>query len=129
MTRESYNSGAKWEPIIGYARAVRVGDVIEVSGTVAVDDQGNPVEVGDAYGQTHRILMIIQKAIEELGGSLSDVVRTRMYVTDISQWEKIGHAHGEYFKLIRPATTMVEVSRLLLPEHLVEIEATAIVGD
>ena len=128
-TRETFNSGAKWEPIVGYSRAVRMGDLIEVSGTCAVDDQGNPVEIGDAYGQTLRILEIIQQAIEELGGSLSDVVRTRMYVTDISKWESIGHAHGEYFKLIRPVTTMVEVSKLIAPEYLVEIEATAIVGE
>jgi len=129
MTRTSFNSGAKWEPIVGYARAVRIGDLIEVSGTVAVDDLGNPVGIGDAYAQTHRILEIIQHAIAELDGSLADVVRTRIYVTDISNWEKIGHAHGEYFKLIRPATTMIQVSKLILPEHLVEIEATAIVGD
>ena len=128
-TRETFNSGAKWEPIVGYSRAVRMGDLIEVSGTCAVDDHGNPVEIGDAYGQTLRILEIIQQAIEELGGSLSDVVRTRIYVTDISKWESIGHAHGEYFKLIRPATTMIEVSKLIAPEYLVEIEATAIVGE
>jgi len=128
-TRETFNSGAKWEPIVGYSRAVRMGDIIEVSGTCAVDDQGNPVEIGDAYGQTLRILEMIQHAIEELGGSLSDVIRTRIYVTDISKWESIGHAHGEYFKLIRPVTTMVEVSKLIAPEYLVEIEASAIVGE
>jgi len=128
-TRETFNSGAKWEPIVGYSRALRLGDLIEVSGTVSVDDKGNPVEIGDAYGQTVRILSIIQHAIEELGGSLADVVRTRIYVTDISQWESIGRAHGEYFRLIRPVTSMIQVSKLLAPEYLVEIEATAVVGD
>jgi len=128
-TRTTFNSGAKWEPIVGYSRAVRMGDLIEVSGTCAVDENGNAVAAGDAYNQTLRILAIIKEAIEELGGSLSDVVRTRIYVTDISQWETVGHAHGEYFKLIRPVTTMVEVSKLIAPEYLVEIEATAVVGE
>ncbi len=128
-TRTNYSSGAKWESLVGYSRAVRIADIIEVSGTCAIDTEGNPVAPGDPYHQTLRILSIIQTAIEELGGSLSDVVRTRIYVTDISNWERIGHAHGEYFKLICPVTTMVQVSSLIAPEFLVEIEATAILGE
>ena len=126
--RKNYSTGAKWEPIVGYSRAVRSGNIIEVSGTVAVDENGNAVE-RDPYLQTVRILDIIKNAIEQLGGSISDVVRTRIYVTDISQWEAIGRAHGEIFKDIRPATAMVEVSKLISPDYLVEIEATAIVEE
>ena len=126
--RKNYSTGATWEPIVGYSRAVRTGNIIEVSGTVAVDENGNAVEP-DAYKQTARILNIIRNAIEQLGGSIHDVVRTRMYVTDISQWEAIGRAHGEVFRDIRPATAMVEVSKLISPDYLVEIEATAIVEE
>lgn len=126
--RKNYSSGAKWEPIVGYSRAVRVGSVIEVSGTCSVDQDGNPHATGDPYQQTLRILEIIEKAIHELGGSLEDVVRTRMFVTDIRHWEEIGNAHGRFFKNIRPVTTMVEVSKLISEEYLVEIEATAIVA-
>ena len=126
--RQHIGSGAKWESIVGYSRAIRTGDTIEVSGTCAVDDAGAPFAPGDAYAQTQRALAIIQKAIEALDGRLEDVVRTRMYVTDIHQWEVIGKAHGEVFKDIRPVTTMVEVSRLISPEYLVEIEATAIIS-
>jgi enamine deaminase RidA (YjgF/YER057c/UK114 family) len=126
--RKHFNSGAKWEPIVGYSRAVRVGDTIEVSGTCAVDENGNPYAVGQAYEQTKRCLEIIQTALEKLGSSMSDVVRTRMFVTDITHWPNIGKAHGEVFSDIRPVTTMVEVSRLIAPEYLVEIEATAIVS-
>jgi enamine deaminase RidA (YjgF/YER057c/UK114 family) len=127
--RRYFSSGAKWEPIVGYARAVRVGDTIEVSGTCAVDDNGNPYAAGKAYEQTKRCLEIIQTALEKLGSNLSDVVRTRMFVTDITQWADIGKAHGEVFSEIRPVTTIVEVSRLIAPEYLVEIEATAIVSN
>ena len=126
--RKNYSTGAKWEPIVGYSRAVRSGNIIEVSGTVAVDEIGNAVE-RDPYLQTVRILDIIKNAIEHLGGSINHVVRTRIYVTDISQWEAIGRAHGDIFKDIRPTTAMVEVSKLISPDYLVEIEATAIVEE
>ena len=127
--RKTYSSGAKWEPIVGYSRAVRTGNTIEVSGTCAVDDNGNAHAIGDPYRQTQKALTIIRHAIEQLGGKMSDVVRTRMYVTDMDDWEEIGKAHGEVFKDIRPVTTMVEVSRLISPEYLVEIEATAIITE
>lgn len=126
-TRQQISSGAKWESIVGYSRAVRIGQTIEVSGTCAVDENGNPYAPNDAYLQTKRILEIIQQAVESLGGQMDDVIRTRMFVTDIQQWEKIGEAHGKVFREIRPATTMVEVSRLIAPEYIVEIEATAII--
>ncbi|MBD0366103.1 MAG: RidA family protein [Flavisolibacter sp.] len=125
--RINYASGAKWEDIVGYSRAVRVGNVIEVTGTVAVDEQNNIVGIGDAYQQTHFILQKIQAVLERAGASLEDVVRTRMFVTDISRWQEYGRAHGEVFATIKPCTTMVEVSRLIVPEFLIEIEATAIV--
>lgn len=125
--RKLYSSGAKWEPVVGYSRAIRVGDIIEVSGTCAVDENGGPYATGDAYRQTKRIIDIISKAIESLGGRIDDVVRTRIYVTDISNWEMVGKAHGETFHDIRPVTTMIEVSKLISPEYLVEIEATAII--
>ncbi len=129
MTNQRLNisSGAKWESIVGYSRAVRVGNVIEVSGTTAVDDQGQVVGIDDPYEQTRFILAKIERALEEAGASLTDVVRTRMFVTDIARWEEIGRAHGERFGDIRPVATMVEVSALISPELLVEIEATAIV--
>ncbi|MDZ4747691.1 MAG: RidA family protein [Saprospiraceae bacterium] len=125
-SRENLSSGAPWEPIVGYSRAVRIGNIIEVSGTCAVDNDGNPFGIGDPYHQTKRCLEIIVNTILKLGGSLHDVIRTRIYVTDISQWELIGKAHGEVFGDIRPATTMVEVRNLIAPDYLVEIEATAI---
>ena len=128
MDRQKFSSGAKWEPIVGYSRAIRIGNVIEVSGTCAVDEQGNP-SGGDGYHQTKRIMEIISQSLENLGGTIEDVVRTRMFVTDITQWENIGKAHGETFHTIRPVTTMVEVSALISPEYLVEIEATAIVKE
>jgi enamine deaminase RidA (YjgF/YER057c/UK114 family) len=126
MNRINISSGAKWEDKVGYSRAVRVGDIVEVAGTTAVEN-GNVVGLNDAYFQTKVILQKIEKALIEAGASLKDVVRTRMFVTDISQWEKIGKAHGEFFRVIKPVTTMVEVKSLIDPEMLVEIEATAII--
>ncbi len=126
--KKNYATGSKWEPIVGYSRAVRIGNVIEVSGTCAVDDEGNAFAPGDAYAQTIKIIEIITGAIENLGGKLDDVVRTRIFVTNIEDWMEIGRAHGEVFQSIRPATTLLEVSRLISTEYVVEIEATAIVG-
>lgn len=128
MTRRSVQSGAPWESIAGYARAVRVGDTICVSGTTATGEDGALIGRGDPEAQTRRCLEIIEAALIELGGSLRDVVRTRMYVTDIQRWEPIARVHGEVFGEIRPATAMVEVSALIDPDMLVEIEATAIVS-
>lgn len=125
-TRKNISSGASWEDIIGYCRAVRVGNVIEVSGTTAVVD-GKVVGENNPYEQTRCILSKIEKALTEAGATLSDVIRTRMFVTDISKWEEVGRAHGEFFRDIKPATSMVEVKALIEPGLLVEIEATAIV--
>ena len=125
--RELYSSGAEWEDIAGYSRAVRVGDRIEVAGTTSMVD-GKLVGKGDIYVQTKTILQIIKKAIEGLGGDVKDVIRTKMYVTDISQWEAVAKAHGELFSEIKPASTMVEVSALIDPELMVEIEASVIVS-
>ena len=127
--RQNISSGAPWESIVGYCRAVRVGPQVAVTGTASVGDEGEVVGVGDAYVQTKRCIEIIEKALKEAGSGLSDVVRTRIFVTDISQWEAIGRAHREVFADIRPATTMVEISRLIDPDMLVEIEADAIVAD
>ncbi len=125
MTRENYSSGTSWESKVGYARAVRSDGIIYVSGTTATDDDGQLVGVGDAYAQTIQTLKNVETALQQLGGSIEDVVRTRMYVTDISDWEEVGRAHGEYFESVRPATSMIEVSRLIHPDMLIEIEATA----
>ena len=127
--RKNYSSGAKWEDIVGYSRAVRVGPVIEITGTVAVDENNNPVGLHDAYAQTKFILQKIEKVLQQAGAELKDVVRTRMFVTDISRWEEYGTAHGEYFKDIRPCTSMIEVKGLIAPEFLIEIEATAILDE
>lgn len=127
MDRINYSSGAKWEAIVGYSRAVRVGNTVEVTGTVAVDDQSRLQGGDSAYEQTRFILEKISAILEKAGAGMKDVVRTRMFVTDISRWEEFGKAHGEFFGEIRPCTTMVEVSKLIAPEYLIEIEATAII--
>lgn len=126
--RRSVASGAPWEAIVGYSRAVRVGDTVHVAGTTSADVTGNVVGEGDATAQTREILRKIAAALGQLGASTQDVVRTRIFVTDIDQWEAIGRAHGEYFGTIRPAATMVEVSRLIDPRMLVEIEVDAIIA-
>jgi enamine deaminase RidA (YjgF/YER057c/UK114 family) len=128
MIRTNYSSGAKWEDIVGYSRAVKVGNTIEITGTVAVDENNNLVGGNDAYEQTKFIIQKIEKVLLKAGSSLKDVVRTRMFVTDISRWEEYGKAHGEFFKDIKPCTTMLEISKLIAPEYLIEIEATAIIN-
>ena len=127
--RQNISTGAPWESIVGYSRAVRVGSHVAVSGTAPVGDNGEVVGVGDAYVQAKRCIEIIEQALKDAGSGLGEVVRTRMFVTDISQWEAIGRAHGEAFGDIRPATAMVEVSQLIDPDMIVEIEADAIIGD
>jgi enamine deaminase RidA (YjgF/YER057c/UK114 family) len=126
MARVNYSSGAKWEDIVGYSRAVRVGNLIEVSGTVASDENNQLVGGDSAYAQTVFVLEKIRSILDRAGATLADVVRTRIYVTDISQWEEIGNAHGEFFRDIKPCATMVEVNGLVSPEYLVEIEVSAV---
>jgi enamine deaminase RidA (YjgF/YER057c/UK114 family) len=127
MERTNYSSGAKWEDIVGYSRAVKIGNTVEVTGTVAVDEDSNLVGKDDAYAQTRYIIQKIEKVLERAGATLADVVRTRMFVTDISRWEEYGKAHGEYFGTIKPCTSMIEVKGLIDPAYLVEIEATAVI--
>ena len=126
MERTNYSSGAKWEDIVGYSRAVKMGPFIEVTGTVAVDENNLLVGKDDAYAQTKFVIEKIAKVLERAGARLDDVVRTRMFVTDISRWEEYGKAHGEFFSTIKPCTSMIEVKGLIAPEYLIEIEATAI---
>jgi enamine deaminase RidA (YjgF/YER057c/UK114 family) len=123
--RQKYSSGLKWEQVVGYSRAVRVGARIYVTGTTATGENGEIVGAGDAYAQTIQVIKNIERALQALGANLENVVRTRMFVTDISRWEEYGRAHGEFFREIMPATTMVEVSRLIDPLMLIEIEADA----
>ncbi len=125
MQRKNFSSGAPWEDVVGYSRAVLVGNQLEVSGTVATDESGT-VGKGDFYKQTKFILQKLEKVLQQAGFKLKDVVRTRIFVTDISKWEDVGKAHGEFFRDIKPATSMVEVSALIDPEYLVEIEVTAV---
>lgn len=127
MNRKNYNSGTKWEPIAGYSRATKVNNIIYVSGTTATNEQGKLIGIGEPYLQAKQAILNIEKALAYFNANLSNVVRTRMFVTDIDQWKAIGKAHGEFFGDIRPVTTMVEVTKLIEPEMLIEIEAEAVV--
>ena len=127
--RQNISSGAPWESIVGYSRAVRVGNHVWVAGTTATDETGQVVGAGDAAAQARYILQKIESALKEARASIADVVRTRMFVTDISQWEAIGRVHGEFFGVVRPAATMVQVAKLIDPAHMIEIEVDAVVGE
>ena len=129
VKRLNISSGAKWEDVVGYSRAVKIGNIIEVAGTTAVDERGETVGINNPYEQTKYALAKIEKALAEAGTSMKDVARTRMLVTDISKWEEIGRAHGEFFREIKPAASMIEVKGLINPELLVEIEVTAILSE
>ncbi len=129
MQRQNIATGSKWEDIVGYSRAVKIGNTIEISGTVATDASGEIVGVGNVYLQTKFIFYKIEGVLHQLGAKMADVVRTRIFLTDISKWEEVGRAHGDFFASIKPATSMLEVSKLIAPEYLVEIEVTAILSD
>lgn len=127
-SRQHVSSGAPWEPVVGYSRAVRAGDTVYVSGTASVDAEGRIGPVGDPYGQAVQALRIIERALREAGAALADVVRTRIYLRDMAHWQEVGRAHGELFRDVRPATTLIAVSDFIDPEILVEIEAEAVIG-